>query len=387
MFFCFSRNIIVRTLVLVLGLAVTLTFPLALYAAPKFSPLEQQQISIETPGLFSKANAFQIDFTNMGEDEYSFPLPVGKTVAHLNGSIEIETKSGDAVKSMFSGTVRLSRKSSSYGNVIVVRHNNGLETVYALNAQNLVQSGDYVKAGQTIAIVGGKGERTYLLFQIMVDGNRINPSTLIETKSHAIRKQIVTFTKEAGIVTLKTKLTEAQVRERAEKAQTMSLDTNDPFKGNNVYRINLDLITSWHYPLDNAKVISGYGGRRRGHSGVDIKNGPGTKVYAAFDGKVVQSGVFSGYGNCITIRHTFGLETRYSHNSKNLVKVGDMVKAGQVIAIVGRTGRATTEHVHFETRIAGRAFNPNFVFDTDKNKLHTGTLQFKKNGGVVRIKD
>ena len=387
MFFCFSRNIIVRTLVLVLGLAVTLTFPLALYAAPKFSPLEQQQISIETPGLFSKANAFQIDFTNMGEDEYSFPLPVGKTVAHLNGSIEIETKSGDAVKSMFSGIVRLSRKSSSYGNVIVVRHNNGLETVYALNAQNLVQSGDYVKAGQTIAIVGGKGERTYLLFQIMVDGNRINPSTLIETKSHAIRKQIVTFTKEAGIVTLKTKLTEAQVRERAEKAQTMSLDTNDPFKGNNVYRINLDLITSWHYPLDNAKVISGYGGRRRGHSGVDIKNGPGTKVYAAFDGKVVQSGVFSGYGNCITIRHTFGLETRYSHNSKNLVKVGDMVKAGQVIAIVGRTGRATTEHVHFETRIAGRAFNPNFVFDTDKNKLHTGTLQFKKNGGVVRIKD
>ncbi|MBR4572713.1 MAG: peptidoglycan DD-metalloendopeptidase family protein [Prevotella sp.] len=387
MFFCFSRNIIVRTLVLVLGLAVTLTFPLALYAAPKFSPLEQQQISIETPGLFSKANAFQIDFTNMGEYEYSFPLPVGKTVAHLNGSIEIETKSGDAVKSMFSGTVRLSRKSSSYGNVIVVRHNNGLETVYALNAQNLVQSGDYVKAGQTIAIVGGKGERTYLLFQIMVDGNRINPSTLIETKSHAIRKQIVTFTKEAGIVTLKTKLTEAQVRERAEKAQTMSLDTNNPFKGNNVYRINLDLITSWHYPLDNAKVISGYGGRRRGHSGVDIKNGPGTKVYAAFDGKVVQSGVFSGYGNCITIRHTFGLETRYSHNSKNLVKVGDMVKAGQVIAIVGRTGRATTEHVHFETRIAGRAFNPNFVFDTDKNKLHTGTLQFKKNGGVVRIKD
>ena len=387
MFFCFSRNIIVRTLVLVLGLAVTLTFPLALYAAPKFSPLEQQQISIETPGLFSKANAFQIDFTNMGEDEYSFPLPVGKTVAHLNGSIEIETKSGDAVKSMFSGIVRLSRKSSSYGNVIVVRHNNGLETVYALNAQNLVQSGDYVKAGQTIAIVGGKGERTYLLFQIMVDGNRINPSTLIETKSHAIRKQIVTFTKEAGIVTLKTKLTEAQVRERAEKAQTMSLNTNDPFKGNNVYRINLDLITSWHYPLDNAKVISGYGGRRRGHSGVDIKNGPGTKVYAAFDGKVVQSGVFSGYGNCITIRHTFGLETRYSHNSKNLVKVGDMVKAGQVIAVVGRTGRATTEHVHFETRIAGRAFNPNFVFDTDKNKLHTGTLQFKKNGGVVRIKD
>ncbi len=371
-------------LTLTLSLSFPLPFPLS--AAPQFSPLEQQQVSIETQGLFSKSNTFQIDFTRTDNMEYSFPLPVGKAVAQSQGSVEIETTKGDAVKAMFSGTVRLSRKSATHGNVIVVRHNNGLETVYALNAQNLVQSGDHVKAGQTIAIVGGKEGRAYLMFTIMVDGNRINPSTIIDVKSHNLRKQILTFSKEAGKVTVKAKYTPQQLQERAEKAQTMSLDSNDPFKGNNVYRLNLDLIKNWHYPLDGSHVISGYGGKRRNHSGVDIKNGPGTKVYAAFDGKVVQSGVFSGYGKCITIRHAFGLETRYSHNSKNLVNVGDMVKAGQVIAIVGRTGRATTEHVHFETRIAGKAFNPEYVFDNNKNQLHHGTLQFKKNGGVTRLK-
>lgn len=387
-FFAKAQASIARSrlsLTLTLALSFPLSFLSPLSAAPRFSPLEQQQISIETTGLFSKSNTFQIDFTRTDESDYSFPLPVGKTVAQSQGSIEIETTKGDAVKAMFSGTVRLSRKSSTHGNVIVVRHNNGLETVYALNAQNLVQSGDYVKAGQTIAIVGGKGGRAYLMFTIMVDGNKINPNIIIDTRSHALRKQIITFTKEAGRVTLKTKLTEEQLRQKAEKAQTMNLDSNDPFKGNNVYRLNLDMIKDWHYPLDGAHVISGYGGKRH-HAGVDIKNGPGTKVYAAFDGKVVQSGNFSGYGKCITIRHAFGLETRYSHNSKNFVNVGDMVKAGQVIGIVGRTGRATTEHVHFETRIAGRAFNPDYVFDNNANKLRTGTLQFKKNGSVTRLK-
>ena len=349
--------------------------------ADNFSVLEQQQISIETPGLFSKSSAFQIDFTKMDDKDYCFPLPVGKVLTTDGGSMEIETTKGDAVKAMFAGTVRLSRYNASYGNVVVIRHNNGLETVYAFNAQNMVKSGDHVKAGQTVGITGSHT----VLVSIMVDGNRINPNTIIDVRSHNLRRQILTFEKEAGKVTVKAKYTPEQLKERAEKAQTMSLETNDPFKGNNVYRLNLDLIKDWHYPLDKAHVISGYGGKRH-HSGVDIKNGPGTKVYAAFDGKVIQSGVFSGYGKYITIRHAFGIETRYSHNSKNLVNVGDMVKAGQVIAIVGRTGRATTEHVHFETRIAGRAFNPEFMFDHNANKLHTGTLQFKKNGSVTRLK-
>jgi murein DD-endopeptidase MepM/ murein hydrolase activator NlpD len=303
--------------------------------------------------------------------------------------LEIETVKGDAVKSMFAGTVRLSRHIQGFGNVVVVRHPNGFETVYANNAQNLVKVGDAVKAGQTVAIVGGINDRYYCNFSIMVNGNRLNPATIIDIHSHNLHKQIIVIKKVGNKVNVSTRLTPEQIRQREEKAQTMSLSTNDPFQGKQFYRLNLDLISAdanaWHYPLDNSHVISGFGGRRH-HSGTDIKNGPGTKIYAAFDGKVIQSGVFSGYGKCITIRHRNGLETRYSHNSKNLVTVGEMVKAGQVIGIVGRTGRATTEHVHFETRINGKAFDSSYVFDHVKNTLQKGTLQFRKNGGVSRLK-
>ena len=349
---------------------------------------EMSSIYVETPGLFDKSETFEVDFTQTRQAEYSFPLPVGKVVASSQQGLEIETAKGDAVKAMFEGTVRLSRNIQNFGNVVVVRHPNGFETVYANNAQNLVKVGDKVKAGQTVAIVGGHGERYYCLFSILVNGNKVNPATLIDINAHTLHKQIVTVKKVGNKVNITTRLTPEQKRQRAEKAQTVSLDTNDPFQGKPFYRLNLDMISedskAWHYPLEGSHVISGYGGKRH-HAGVDIKNGPGTKIYAAFDGKVVQSGVFSGYGKCITIRHRNGLETRYSHNSKNLVTVGEMVKAGQVIGIVGRTGRATTEHVHFETRINGKAFDPSYVFDHAKHCLQKGTLQFKKNGGVSRI--
>ena len=356
--------------------------------ATRVAAQEMSSIYVETPGLFDKSETFEVDFTQTRQAEYSFPLPVGKVVASSQHGLEIETTKGDAVKAMFEGTVRLSRNIHNFGNVVVVRHPNGFETVYANNAQNLVKVGDKVKAGQTVAIVGGHGERYYCLFSIIVNGNKVNPATLIDVNAHTLHKQIVTVKKVGNRVSITTRLTPEQKRQRAEKAQTVSLDTNDPFQGKQFYRLNLDMISedpkAWHYPLEGSHVISGYGGKRR-HAGVDIKNGPGTKIYAAFDGKVVQSGVFSGYGKCITIRHRNGLETRYSHNSKNHVTVGEMVKAGQVIGIVGRTGRATTEHVHFETRINGKAFDPSYVFDHAKHCLQKGTLQFKKNGGVSRI--
>ena len=122
-----------------------------------------------------------------------------------------------------------------------------------------------------------------------------------------------------------------------------------------------------HFPLPGAKVISPYGKRGgRTHSGVDLKTKPGDKIYAAFEGEVIFSDVYHGYGNYIRIKHPNGLETCYSHNSKNLVKKGDYVKAGQVIALVGQTGRATTPHLHFEVRINGKTRNPDNYFDLNK---------------------
>ena len=123
----------------------------------------------------------------------------------------------------------------------------------------------------------------------------------------------------------------------------------------------------WCFPLSGAKVISPYGKRgKRSHSGVDIKTKDRDSIYAAFDGEVVFSKPYYGYGNLIRIRHANGLETCYSHNSENLVKEGQHVKAGQVIALVGQTGRATTPHLHFEIRVNGKARNPANYFDFKK---------------------
>ena len=94
-----------------------------------FTAVEQQQISIETPHLFDASNMFNIDFGALSSSEYSFPLPVGKASLLSNKDIEITTSEGDAVKAMFNGTVRLARKMGNRGNVVVIRHDNGLETV------------------------------------------------------------------------------------------------------------------------------------------------------------------------------------------------------------------------------------------------------------------
>ena len=142
---------------------------------------------------------------------------------------------------------------------------------------------------------------------------------------------------------------------------------------------------NWCYPLPGAKVISPYGSRGgRSHSGTDLKTKPNDNILAAFDGEVVFSDNYYGYGNLIRIKHANGLETYYSHNSKNLVKVGDRVKAGDVIALTGRTGRATTEHLHFETRINGQSVNSARFFDHDTHQLRPEA--FSKDGSIKSAK-
>ena len=105
---------------------------------------------------------------------------------------------------------------------------------------------------------------------------------------------------------------------------------------------------------------------------------------AAFDGVVTRSATHYGYGLCIVIKHANGLETLYSHQHKNLVKVGDKVKAGQVIGLTGRTGRASTEHLHFETRVNGQHFDPNIIFNMKEQTLNRQRIGCSKKGnGIV----
>lgn len=125
----------------------------------------------------------------------------------------------------------------------------------------------------------------------------------------------------------------------------------------------------------NGKVISEFGWRgRRIHTGIDIKLERDDSVYCSFDGIVRISRYFSGYGNLVVVRHFNGIETVYAHLSKRLVGVNDTVYAGQVLGLGGRTGRATTEHLHFETRYKEQPFNPRLIIDFDKHTLHNDTL-------------
>ena len=376
-------------------------------AKNEFTAAEQQQVSIATPGLFAQSQAFNVDFEIFRAKEYSFPLPVGKaSLTNGNSVMRIETSKGDAVKAMFDGYVRLSRKTESMGNVIVIRHDNGLETVYANNAENLMKVGQHVDAGQTIAIVGTKEGETYCDFSIMVNGARINPETIIELKSHKLRRQTVQFRKIGSRINItviggkdssvsKNDKNDRNDKETNKKSgsnrsdHAMTLDPDevyDPFTITNTFLLDLEKIEekAWAYPLPDARVISPYGGARR-HSGVDLKTKPNDEIYAAFDGEVVASGPYYGYGNCIRIKHAYGLETLYSHQSKNMVKKGDKVKAGQVIGLTGRTGRATTEHLHFEVSFGGKRLDPAIIFDHSNHKLKAATLHLTKGKGVKSV--
>ncbi len=114
-----------------------------------------------------------------------------------------------------------------------------------------------------------------------------------------------------------------------------------------------------NWPLKQGRVSSGYGKRwHRMHKGIDIAAKRGTPIFAVEDGVVVRSKRVRGYGNLVEIKHSDIYSTRYGHNSKNLVKAGDIVKRGQKIALVGSTGRSTGPHVHFEVRQAKVAINP-----------------------------
>lgn len=379
-------------------------------AKNEFTAAEQQQVSIATPGLFAQSQAFNVDFEIFRAKEYSFPLPVGKaSLINGNSVMRISTAKGDAVKAMFDGYVRLSRKTESMGNVIVIRHDNGLETVYANNAENLVKVGQSIDAGQTIAIVGTREGETYCDFSIMVNGARINPETIIELKSHKLRRQTVQFRKEGNRIGIKViggkdssvskndrndKETNKETNKKSGSSRSdhaMTLDPDevyDPFTITNTFLLDLEKIEekAWAYPLPDARVISPYGGARR-HSGVDLKTKPNDEIYAAFDGVVVASGPYYGYGNCIRIKHAYGLETLYSHQSKNMVKKGDKVKAGQVIGLTGRTGRATTEHLHFEVSFGGKRLDPAIIFDHSNHKLKAATLHLTKGKGVKSVKN
>ena len=99
-------------------------------------------------------------------------------------------------------------------------------------------------------------------------------------------------------------------------------------------------------------------GRPAIHTGVDLRGDIGEPARATATGKVTIAGWDGGYGNMVEIDHGNGLATRYGHLSKILVKVGQFVRIGETVGLIGSTGRSTGPHLHYETRINGEAVDP-----------------------------
>ena len=126
-------------------------------------------------------------------------------------------------------------------------------------------------------------------------------------------------------------------------------------------------------PVAEYTYTSGYGVRSDPfrhsaamHAGMDLAGPLGTPIFATADGTISFAGWMRGYGNLIEIAHGKAIETRYGHLSRILVKPNTPVKRGQLIALMGSTGRSTGSHLHYEIRLEGRAVNPApFIQATD----------------------
>ncbi len=122
-------------------------------------------------------------------------------------------------------------------------------------------------------------------------------------------------------------------------------------------------------PVNNGWISSFFGarhdpitGRRAWHAGVDIVGKEGAEIKALAGGVVSYADVKGGYGQLVEIKHADGLSTRYGHNKEILVKPGELVKKGQVIALLGSTGRSTGPHLHLEVHRFGEAVDPGHYF-------------------------
>ena len=142
---------------------------------------------------------------------------------------------------------------------------------------------------------------------------------------------------------------------------------------------------------DLKRMASGYGWRvdpvyhiRRFHEGMDFSAPIGTDIYATGNGVVTFSGWRQGYGETIEIDHGFGYSTRYAHCHKLFARVGKKVKRGDVIALVGNTGKSTGPHVHYEVHYNGRPIDPrNYYFYDLSPEDYDKMVQLSSNMGKM----
>jgi murein DD-endopeptidase MepM/ murein hydrolase activator NlpD len=127
----------------------------------------------------------------------------------------------------------------------------------------------------------------------------------------------------------------------------------------------VDLTGDWQWPLEHVEISSPYGERSgKFHQGIDLRAPMRTPVHAACDGNVVYVGSkIRGYGRMVVLKHPGNYYTVYAHHSKNLVKIGQKVEKGQVIAYSGKSGHSSGPHLHFELRRGTQSYDPEYAFN------------------------
>ena len=142
---------------------------------------------------------------------------------------------------------------------------------------------------------------------------------------------------------------------------------------------------------DLKRMASGYGWRidpiyrsRRFHAGMDFTAPTGTDIYATGNGTVQSAGWKQGYGNTVEINHGFGYMTLYGHMHKINVRTGQKVKRGDVIGLVGNTGKSTGPHLHYEVHFKGQVMNPaNYYFLDLSPEEYDRMVQMSNNSGMM----
>lgn len=139
------------------------------------------------------------------------------------------------------------------------------------------------------------------------------------------------------------------------------------------------------------QMASGYGWRidpvyhtRRFHAGMDFAAPVGANIYATGNGQVISAGWQQGYGNCVQINHGYGYLTLYGHMSAFKVRAGQKVKRGDVIGLVGSTGKSTGPHLHYEVHFKGEIMNPQNYYFLDLSPAdYDRMVQMSNNSGQM----
>jgi len=244
--------------------------------------------------------------------------------------VDLAANPGDEVRAALAGVVTFAGTVAGAG-WVTVDHGAGLETTYGVLSSWSVRPGQRVDAGAVLGVLGA--DAVHLDWGAKLDGSYIDPLGLLgRWEIHLVDPE---------------RLVEPVV------PASVPGDAGVPVSA-----------IGWTWPTAG-RVESGFGMRvhpstrvRRLHAGVDIGAPTGTPIVAAAAGVVRFAGVSGGYGNLVELDHGGGSETRYAHASALLVRTGQRVERGQLIARVGSTGLSTGPHLHFEVRVGGQPVDP-----------------------------